>query len=94
LSRATADAQRASYEPILKAVAGENSNVSYIPVLQRLCGPQMCPMYRPDGLLLYRDGDHLSRRASERMASALEILFGSRRREAPRFEAPPPSATK
>jgi peptidoglycan/LPS O-acetylase OafA/YrhL len=88
LSRATADAQRASYEPILKSLAAANSNVAYVPVLWRLCGARLCPMFRPDGLLLYRDGDHLSRAASERLAPALEVLFGSQARETPRFEGP------
>jgi hypothetical protein len=94
LPRGTADAQRASYEPILKSVAAVNRNVVYVPVLWRLCGPKMCPMFLPDGLLLYRDGDHLSRAASEKLAPALEVLFGSRPREAPRFEVPAPSAKR
>jgi peptidoglycan/LPS O-acetylase OafA/YrhL len=94
LPRATADAQRASYEPILKAVAAANRNVSYVPILGRVCGRLTCPMYRPDGLLLYRDGDHLSRATSESLAPALETLFGSRPRDVPRFEAPAPSASR
>ena len=41
-----------------------------------------------DGVLRYRDGDHLSRSGSESLAPALEVLFGARPREAPRFEGP------
>jgi peptidoglycan/LPS O-acetylase OafA/YrhL len=91
LPRATADAQRASYEPILKAVAAANRNVVYVPVLRRLCGPNICPLFLPDGVLQYRDGDHLSRTGSERLAPALEMLFGARPRQAPRFEGRPHS---
>ncbi len=88
LPRASADAQRASYEPILKAVAEANRNVVYVPVLRRLCGPDICPLFLQDGVLRYRDGDHLSRRGSESLAPALEVLFGARPSEAPRFEGP------
>ena len=79
LARADADKQRATYEPILRAVAKEHKNVSYEPVLARLCGPQICPLFRPDGIPIIRDGDHLSRYGSADLASSLEVLFGGRR---------------
>jgi peptidoglycan/LPS O-acetylase OafA/YrhL len=88
LPRASADAQRASYEPIFQAMAAANRNVVYVPVLRRLCGPDICPIFLRDGVLRYRDGDHLSRGGSESLAPALEVLFGARPREAPRFEGP------
>jgi peptidoglycan/LPS O-acetylase OafA/YrhL len=76
LPRDSADAQRASYEPILKSVAAANRNVVYVPVLWRLCGREMCPLFLRDGVSLYSDGDHLSRAASERLSPALEVVFG------------------
>ncbi len=78
LPRATADAQRASYEPILRSLAAANSNVAYVPVLWRLCGSRICPIFRQDGLLMYADGDHISRAASESLAPTLEVLFSFR----------------
>jgi peptidoglycan/LPS O-acetylase OafA/YrhL len=88
LPRAIADAERASYEPVLQAVAAANRNVVYVPLLRQLCGPNLCPIFLPNGVLRYRDGDHLSRPGSESLAPALEVLFGARPREAPRFEGP------
>jgi hypothetical protein len=83
LPRGTADAQRASYEPILKSVAAARNNVVYVPVLWQLCASQVCPLFRRNGLLLYRNGDHLTRAASESLAPALDVIFGSRPRDAP-----------
>jgi hypothetical protein len=83
LPRGTADAQRASYEPILKSLAAQRNNVIYVPVLRQLCGSQLCPLFGRNGLLLYKNGDHLTRAASESLAPALDIIFGSRERDAP-----------
>jgi len=78
LPRRVADAQRASYEPLLRSIAAVHRNASYVPILNRLCEPRICPLFQQDGLLLYRDGDHLSRGASEKLAPILEGLFEPR----------------
>jgi hypothetical protein len=75
LPRSVADAQHASYEPIMRAIASARRNVVYLPVLSRLCERQTCPLFRGDGVLLYRDGDHLSRTASESLAPVLDVVF-------------------
>jgi hypothetical protein len=52
-------AQRASYEPILEAVAEHHPNVVYHPVFPGLCDETLCPLF-DDGAPVFRDGDHRS----------------------------------
>lgn len=68
------EAQRATYEPILEGVAANHRNVRYLAVFKKLCGPSLCPLFL-NGTPLYRDGDHLSRFASERLSGALAAPF-------------------
>ena len=88
LPRAAADEQRATYEPILRSIAASNGNVRYAPVLSRLCGPEICPLFRRDGVPIYRNGDHLSRYGSLDMAGDLEPVFKAERRQPPLFKGP------
>lgn len=83
-----ADAERATYEPILRLVAATNGNVRYDPLLADLCGPKLCPLFLPGGLPIYRNGDHLSRYGSLELAPALEPLFKEQSRRPPQFEGP------
>jgi hypothetical protein len=78
LPRRIADAQRASYDPLLRAVTSAHPNVSYVPVFAWVCDRRICPLFQRNGLLLYRDGDHLSRTASEKLAPFLRGLFEPR----------------
>ncbi len=64
ISREEADRQRASYEPIFERIAKVSPNIFYVPVLSHLCGTHVCPLFREDGVPIYRDGDHLSRQGS------------------------------
>jgi peptidoglycan/LPS O-acetylase OafA/YrhL len=88
LPRAEADAQRATYEPVLREIAASRPNVAYVPVLSGLCGPRICPLLDSRGRLIYLDGDHLSTHGSEPLAAALDSLF----RHWPRSRAPPEKA--
>jgi peptidoglycan/LPS O-acetylase OafA/YrhL len=81
LPRAVADAQRATYEPILARLAAEHPNVVYMPLLSRLCGPRLCPLADENGRVLYMDGDHLSAYGSARLAPVLDAVFAARREE-------------
>jgi peptidoglycan/LPS O-acetylase OafA/YrhL len=75
LSKAAADAQRVSYEAIMESLVATHQNVRYAPVLARLCGQDLCPLFRRDGVPIYRDGDHLSRYGSLDLAPALYGVF-------------------
>ncbi|QAY75112.1 acyltransferase family protein [Sphingosinicella sp. BN140058] len=75
LTRAEADAQRASYEPILEGVAAHHANVRYRPVMSALCGPKLCPSLDGRGRPLYHNGDHLSLYGPEPLAPALDRIF-------------------
>jgi peptidoglycan/LPS O-acetylase OafA/YrhL len=76
LSKAVADTQRASYEPVMEGLVASHQNVRYAPILARLCGPHLCPLFRRDGVPIYRDGDHLSRYGSLDLAPALSGVLG------------------
>jgi peptidoglycan/LPS O-acetylase OafA/YrhL len=86
LSRSQANAQRATYEPVLQAVAATHPNVIYVPTLSHLCGPALCPLFRPGGIPVFRDGDHLSRYGSMDLAPALGAVFDHIRPQPPRFK--------
>lgn len=82
LPRAVADAQRATYEPILVSLAARHANVVYMPLLSTLCGPRLCPLADPNERLLYMDGDHLSAYGSARLAPVLDAVFVAAEEEA------------
>jgi peptidoglycan/LPS O-acetylase OafA/YrhL len=95
LARASADAERAAYEPILQKLATSRMNVSYAPVLSQTCGPKLCPLFE-SGRALFLDGDHLTRFGSMQQEPALGALFDQLRAEMPAFKGPlaPRSAVK
>jgi hypothetical protein len=88
LARKLADRERATYEPILEKLAAHHRNVSYFPVLGRVCGPELCPLF-VNGHPLYRDGDHLTVFGSMQFAPALGAVFDqlSQQRQPP-FKGP------
>lgn len=72
LDAAIARDQRRVYEAAFSALAAASDNVSYVPILETLCGPSHCPLF--DGeTLVFRDGDHLS------AAAALNLTADARR---------------
>jgi peptidoglycan/LPS O-acetylase OafA/YrhL len=77
LPRAAADTQRATYEPALRAVAGGNANVRYVPLLAILCGERFCPASDMAGRPIYQDGDHLSAHGAALLAPRLRALFAA-----------------
>jgi peptidoglycan/LPS O-acetylase OafA/YrhL len=77
IPREEADRQRATYEPIFERIAADFPNVVYLPVLSHLCGPEACPLFREDGVPIFRDGDHLSRQGSMDLKGHMMNVFGS-----------------
>lgn len=59
LPRDMADAQRATYEPLLLELSRNVDLIDYYPVFSDLCGEAFCPLFKDD-VLIFRDGDHLS----------------------------------
>lgn len=75
LPRAEADAQRATWEPILRGIAARLPNVEYAPVFTEFCAPDLCSLFGPEGPR-YRNGDHLSAATGLALAPRLErVLF-------------------
>lgn len=93
LPRKVDDQERATYEPILKDLAARHQNVAYMPILGRICGPELCPLFR-DGHALFHDGDHLTIFGSRQFEPALGAVFDNVWRSAPIFEAPSGSHLK
>jgi len=63
ISRERYEIQLASYRPILDEIA-KAPNVSIVPLIDQLCDSQFCAGAR-NGVLLYRDGYHLSKAGGE-----------------------------
>jgi peptidoglycan/LPS O-acetylase OafA/YrhL len=87
LSRAEADEQRATYEPILEFVAERHRNVTYVPVLRQICGTRLCPLFS-GGRPLFADGDHLTHFGSMQLENALGGIFEEMKDETPQFKGP------
>ena len=66
ISRERYEIQLASYRPILDEIA-KAPNVSIVPLIDQLCDSQFCAGAR-NGVLLYRNGDHLSKAGGELFA--------------------------
>lgn len=68
-------AQHASYSDDLEMLASGQKNVAYRPILEGLCGPDLCPLFDGEGRPVFRDGDHLSATGAEALAPRLSALF-------------------
>lgn len=76
LSADIAAKERALYEPQLRAFAQHFPNVTYMPVLDGLCGPTLCPLFDAEGQPYFRDGHHLSKIGAQSVEAA--VLKGLR----------------
>ncbi len=74
LPRATYEAERATYVPLLVEIARRFGNVRYEPVFGILCTAVGCPLFHGDRAL-YRNGDHLSDYGARILISTLEGVF-------------------
>ena len=75
LPRADYAAERATYEPVLRAVAAEAANLDYRPIFEELCGPDWCRMTNAQGRPMFRDGDHLSVEGAASLEPEIEALM-------------------
>lgn len=88
LPRATADAQRAGYEPQLMTLAAGLPSVHYRTVFTKLCDAEICPLFSGQ-TALFRDGDHLSWPGALRLKPELIALLSAQRGQA-RLTTDPP----
>lgn len=74
MNRSEADIQRAAYEPVLRQISKDITNISYEPFFVDICGETLCPLMEGENLL-FRDGDHLSWYGALRLTNkATELL--------------------
>jgi hypothetical protein len=72
LPRDVAEAQQGQYLPVLTAVAQSHPNVVLRSILtSAVCDSARCTMFDPQGLLKFRDGDHISAQYAEKLEPLL-----------------------
>jgi peptidoglycan/LPS O-acetylase OafA/YrhL len=76
LSRRVYEQQIATYRPILETLSQRFSNVSLLSLIDVICDGEFCPRAR-NGVLLFRDGDHLSWAGGLLLSSKFFAAFGT-----------------
>lgn len=75
LPRAAYQAERMTYDSLLANFAARHPNVTYVRLMETLCGADTCPLMGRDGKPLYRNGDHLSHLGALRLSPTFERVL-------------------